>query len=38
MNYLAVDLYQDFECIADACPNTCCAGWTLVPKNISFTR
>ena len=30
MNYLAVDLYQDFECIADACPNTCCAGWTIV--------
>ena len=27
MNYLAVDLFRDFECIADACPNTCCAGW-----------
>ncbi|MCI6553197.1 MAG: flagellin lysine-N-methylase [Lachnospiraceae bacterium] len=29
MNYLAVDLYHDFECIADACPNTCCAGWRI---------
>lgn len=29
MNYLAVDLYHDFECIADACPNTCCAGWSI---------
>ncbi len=30
MNYLSVDLYQDFQCIADACPNTCCAGWSII--------
>lgn len=29
MNYLTVDLYKDFKCIAGACPNTCCAGWRI---------
>lgn len=29
MNYLIVDIFKDFECIADACPNTCCAGWQI---------
>lgn len=29
MNYLTVDLYNDFECAADACPNTCCADWRI---------
>lgn len=29
MNYLTVDLYKDFECVADACPNTCCGGWRI---------
>ncbi len=30
MNYLTVDLYKDFECIADTCPNTCCSGWGII--------
>ena len=30
MNYLSIDLYKDFECIAGDCPNTCCAGWTIL--------
>lgn len=31
MNYLTVDLYNDFQCIADACPNTCCSdNWTII--------
>ena len=29
MNILSVDLLNDFFCIADACPNTCCAGWNI---------
>ena len=29
MNYLTVDIYHDFECVASACPNTCCAGWDI---------
>ena len=29
MIIFAVNLYNDFECIADACPNTCCAGWCI---------
>ena len=24
------DYYQDFECIADKCEDTCCAGWQIV--------
>lgn len=30
MNYLTVDLFKDFNCIADACPNTCCSGWGII--------
>lgn len=30
MNYIAVDLFKDFECTADACPSTCCAGWGII--------
>lgn len=30
MNYLTADLYKDFECIAGACPNTCCVGWRII--------
>ena len=29
MNYLTVDLYHKFNCIADSCPNTCCRGWNI---------
>lgn len=30
MNYLTVDIYNDFKCIADACPNTCCVNWQII--------
>lgn len=29
MHYIAVDFFKDFECVADSCPSTCCAGWTI---------
>ena len=29
MNIILADLHNDFECIADTCPNTCCAGWNI---------
>lgn len=30
MNYIAVDLFKDFECTADSCSSTCCAGWGII--------
>ena len=30
MKYTVPDYYQDFECIAGDCPDTCCAGWQIV--------
>lgn len=30
MHYIAVDFFKYFECVADSCPNTCCAGWTII--------
>lgn len=38
MNYLTVDLYNDFNCIADACPNTCCAGWYINIDNETYKK
>ncbi len=38
MNYLTVDLYKDFECVADACPNTCCAGWQIGIDPIAYQK
>ena len=38
MNYLTVDLYHDFTCIADACPNTCCAGWAIRIDNETYEK
>ena len=29
MHYFVSDLYKDFECVADVCPSTCCAGWNI---------
>ena len=29
MHYISVDFFKDFECVADSCPSTCCAGWTI---------
>ncbi len=30
MRYLKPHYYEDFRCIADKCPDTCCAGWQIV--------
>ncbi len=30
MHYIAIDFFRDFECAADTCPNTCCAGWRIL--------
>ncbi|MGL6198264.1 MAG: flagellin lysine-N-methylase [Lachnospiraceae bacterium] len=29
MRYRVPDYYQQFVCLAGACPNTCCAGWQI---------
>lgn len=38
MNYLTIDLFNDFECIADSCPNTCCAGWKIIIDNETYQK
>ena len=30
MKYTIPDFYKEFECIADKCPDTCCAGWQIM--------
>ena len=30
MLFTRPDYYEDFECIADKCEDTCCAGWQIV--------
>ena len=29
MKYIHPDYYNNFKCIADVCPKTCCAGWQI---------
>lgn len=29
MEYIYPDYYKEFHCIADKCPDTCCAGWQI---------
>lgn len=29
MEYIYPTYYNDFHCVADACPKTCCAGWQI---------
>ena len=29
MTYTTLSCYQDFHCLAGACPDTCCAGWEI---------
>ncbi len=38
MNYLDVDLYREFKCIADACPNTCCVGWEVYIDKDTYKK
>ena len=30
MRYIKPTYYDEFKCIADKCPDTCCAGWQIV--------
>lgn len=30
--------YKNFKCIADKCPDTCCAGWEIVADGESLAR
>ncbi len=30
MRYIKPDYYEDFRCVAGACPDTCCAGWQIM--------
>lgn len=30
MQYVKPDYFDDFKCIADKCPDTCCAGWKIM--------
>ena len=32
------DYYKKFSCIADACPDTCCAGWQIVIDDKSLKK
>lgn len=33
-----MDLYQSFQCMAEACPDTCCAGWRIVVDRQAYDR
>jgi len=30
MRYVKPHYYDNFKCIADKCPSTCCAGWQIM--------
>lgn len=38
MRYLKPCYYEDFVCIADKCPATCCAGWQIVIDQESLEK
>lgn len=38
MIYTTPDYYKDFKCIADKCPDTCCAGWQIVIDENSMEK
>lgn len=38
MLYTYPDYYSEFHCTADACEDTCCAGWQIVVDNQSLRR
>lgn len=38
MLYTYPDYYSDFHCIADACEDTCCAGWQIVVDERALRR
>lgn len=38
MIYTKPDYYDDFTCIADKCPKTCCSGWQIMIDDDSLSR
>jgi len=38
LRYLKPDYYEDFTCVADKCPDTCCAGWQIVIDEDSLEQ
>lgn len=38
MKYLTLDFFQDFKCIGSTCPDTCCAGWSILVDDDSVQR
>lgn len=38
MRYTKPHYYDQFECIADRCPDTCCAGWQIVIDEDSLDK
>ena len=38
MIYLSVDEFQHFQCVADRCPNTCCAGWKIIMDRETYGK
>ncbi|MBO5460231.1 MAG: flagellin lysine-N-methylase [Ruminococcus sp.] len=38
MLYTVPDYYDEFQCIADKCEDTCCAGWQIVVDKTSLKR
>ena len=38
MRYVKPHYYDDFQCTADRCPDTCCAGWQIVIDEDSLEK
>ena len=38
MRYIKPDYYDKFQCVADKCPDTCCAGWQIMIDEESLER
>ncbi len=38
VRYIKPDYYDDFTCVAAACPDTCCAGWQIVIDEESLEK
>ena len=38
MKYIRPSYYQEFECIADRCPDTCCSGWKIAIDDKTLQR
>ena len=38
MKYVTPDDYEEFRCLADRCPDTCCRGWQIVIDRESLIR